>query len=215
METLIKRYREHYRNLADSPAFFSAFDGGRSPAEYFRRAAWNYETNIKAHFPETGDTALDIGYGGGGMLRAAQQDYRQLFGVDVHAERELVERNIGPCTLKTGPGDAIPFPNHSIENIWSWVTFLHLESHWTALSYFREIARVLEPDGYALIWYSPCEKGYLEWTEPEINKCSLQMSDECVETLAEIAGLWIVKVGIKSQRPDGKAGRQHGALLTR
>lgn len=219
-ESLIQRYRSHYRDLAAQgpDAFFTGFDGGRTAEEYFQRAAWNYEHNIKAHIPaDHGLTCLDLGYGGGGMLRAAADDYDTLHGLDVHGERSLVSKYINHPDVrlyKSGGWLILRRPD-SISVLWSWVTFMHLESAGVAQSYLREIARVLAPGGTALIWYCPHEDDKrARELPPQINKCSLQAGDGAMRKWAEAAGLTVQKI-VNSKRQSGGGGWQHGMVMTK
>lgn len=111
------------------------------------------EDYLVPHVPE-GCTALEIGPGGGRWTEFLQQRASQLFVLDV-SERAIAickERFAMALNIQylIGTGGDIALPDRSVDAIWSYDVFVHINPVDTR-SYFREFARILRPGGYAVI----------------------------------------------------------------
>ena len=90
---------------------------------------------------------LDVGCGTGRLLRAASVHWpeAQLFGVDPAPHMIAEASRLNPtATFKVAQGEAIPFPDQSIDVVMSSLSFHHWVDHQKAV---HEIARVLRPGG--------------------------------------------------------------------
>jgi ubiquinone/menaquinone biosynthesis C-methylase UbiE len=90
---------------------------------------------------------LDVGCGTGRLLRAASIIWpeTQLLGVDPAPHMVTEAARLNPkATFKVAQGEALPFPDQSIDIVMSSISFHHWVDHQKAV---REIARVLRPGG--------------------------------------------------------------------
>jgi SAM-dependent methyltransferase len=107
-------------------------------------------SNYGAHFGR----AVEIGPGAGRFTKHMALDFDEVIGVDVSpgmiktARTHLTERNID---LRLGDGLTLPVETGTADVAFSTDVFQHFETHEVARSNFREIARVLRPDGCMLI----------------------------------------------------------------
>ena len=202
-------YANYYRERCEAGDFFTCFDGGKTRGEYFSLAERNFELNVLPYI-EIGGTCLDLGYGGGGMLRAAERYFDCLYGVDVHNEGDFVKDHFERCpNLYAFDGMTIPIADNSVDVAWSWCVFQHLGSIVIACSYLEELARVLKPGGRAVVYYIPCDDEYEEIDEPRVNICNLRLSDKFMMDCCSL------KRGFKttSLRPGGGYGKQSGIVF--
>jgi SAM-dependent methyltransferase len=119
---------------------------GKSDWATFRLRLSNYG----AHFGR----AVEIGSGAGRLTKHMASDFDEVIGVDVSpgmietARNHLTEHNID---LRLGDGLRLPVNTGTADVAFSTHVFQHFESYDVARSNFREIARVLRPDGCMLI----------------------------------------------------------------
>lgn len=223
MSSLVDQYRAHYAALRQKgrDAFFSSFDGGKTADEYFALAARNWERNVRSYLmwysapPLKHCRGLDLGCGGGGMLRAAVEDLAIVSGVDVHGDLDYVAAEIGRDMFwfTQGNGHQIPIENNVFHAAWSWVTFLHLESVRVFWSYVKELWRVLLPDGVAVLYYNPVEEvDFMELRGRPLNTCSLRLNPEYAEDYARGAGFEVLE-RVRSVKVDGSPGGQAGMVI--
>ena len=106
-----------------------------------------------------GKTALEIGYGGGRLLAAACRYFKFVYGVDVHENSDLVgamlrEKGVNNSQLLTTDGRSeIPLQASSVDFVYSFIVFVHLEDHQVFELYLSEIFRLLRPGGVAQIYF--------------------------------------------------------------
>ena len=101
---------------------------------------------------QPGEAVLEIGYGGGGLLRRlAKARLGRLVGVDVST---ALPGRIAGAELVRSEASALPFPDASFDGVVT-VSVLHF---WHELdSPLREIARVLRPGGRLVLVFEPPE----------------------------------------------------------
>jgi SAM-dependent methyltransferase len=101
--------------------------------------------------------ALDLGCGLGRVTRALAQRFDEVVGVDVSAEmvRRAQELHPGPgfpnLTFEATDGVHLPLDDESVDFVFSYEVFQHLPSHEVIRGNLLEVARVLRPEGLALI----------------------------------------------------------------
>jgi len=223
---VIEQYREHYATLKGygRNAFFSSFDGGHTADEYFLLAQQNWNLNF---FPAAvkhvkslhGKTCLEIGFGGGGMLLAAATSFSKVCGIEIHGQGKYVLDELiahdanADVYLVECDGESIPWYEPTFDFVFSWVVFLHLSIHQVE-GYLSCIPQALNPEGIALIFYSPTDIGIREYEEDRVNMCRLQISDDSFGELAAYHGLEVLYT-VQCLRPNGTQGHQHGAVMRR
>jgi ubiquinone/menaquinone biosynthesis C-methylase UbiE len=115
------------------------------------------------HVPE-GATVLEVGPGGGRWTDLLQRRAGRLIVVDV-AERSiaLCRQRFQGCShieYLLGDGRTIDVPDNSIDVIWSFDVFVHINPP-DARAYFGEFRRILKPGGRAMIHHAgPPLQGY-------------------------------------------------------
>lgn len=143
--------------------FFTWFDSAKDKEAAFIRGSWDFTVHIALpalqflSHPEE-KTALEIGYGGGRILTAAARHFRSVVGVDIHehsekVQAELNKRGINNCILRKTDGANIPVEDNSIDFIYSFIVFQHLEKIEIFKSYLCESYRVLKPGGIAVFYF--------------------------------------------------------------
>jgi ubiquinone/menaquinone biosynthesis C-methylase UbiE len=127
--------------------------------EWTKSAEWKeriIQEFLVPHVPE-GATVLEIGPGGGRWTELLQSRAGKLVVVDV-AERAiaLCRERFADCSnieYLVGDGRTIDVPDDSIDVIWSFDVFVHINPL-DAQTYFREFRRILRPGGHALIHHN-------------------------------------------------------------
>lgn len=232
-------------------AFFTWFDGGKNADACFVKGAWDFANYIAPylflyiHEPEQ-KNILEIGYGGGRVLSAAAKYFNNAVGIDIHecqdtVLRELKKRGISNVSLHTADGEKIPLSNGSIDVVYSFIVFQHVERIDIFKSYVCEISRVLKPGGIAVIYFGRycrfslnqkskilwlvdnmlekiiVNKGYEEKKVP-VNCINLIVSRGYAKKLCKEAGLSVLDE-MTSYKPDGHGnkifGLQNGLVLVK
>jgi len=136
-------------------------------------------------------TAVEIGPGGGRWTRYLL-GFARLYAVDYHEKllAELSRSYRAPClTLVRNNGlDLAGIADRSVDYAFSFGVFVHLELR-VIESYFRELRRVLKPDGCAVIQYS-------DKTKESARKQGEGFTDttpEIIISLAERCGHWVLE----------------------
>lgn len=216
--SMIQRYQNYYSEIRSigRDKFFTGFDGGKDANDYFRRSEINFRANFEPHMGPNRGVAYDIGFGGGGMLLAASKRFTQVAGVDIHKEQDFVRGELsmqGAHNVKLfeGKGSQIVWPNSTIDFLFSWVTFIHLDYEQT-MGYLNDIPRVLAPDGIAVIYYHACKEDFIELKRKRVNISCLSLSHKFVRKTCEKLGLTVVRI-IRSIRPNHGVGGQHAVVL--
>ena len=217
--------------------FFTWFNTARDTEASFIRGQWDFFTHVATPIsryisnPEE-KYILEIGYGGGRMLCAASKCFKQAIGVDVHENRnivynELQERGCKNIKLKRCDGKSISIESNSIDIVYSFIVFQHIEKIINFESYLREVHRVLKNDGIAVLYFARFAyfsngkgyrflyyldrlfenivlwKGYKE-KEAAINDINLIVSIDYAKKYSKKIGLLCLdKIVSKKNVPDG------------
>lgn len=234
-------------------AFFTWFDGGENTDAAFIKGSWDFASHIAEplflHVESPHNkTILEIGYGGGRVLLAASRYFKKAVGVDIHTcddmvSKELKARGALNVTLHKTDGKTIPLSESSVDVVYSFIVFQHLERIEMFKQYINETYRVLKQNGIAVIyfgrfcplshnksclfWY--CLDRMLEriflrkgWREipTKANYINLIVRMDYAKKIAKAAGFSIMHELVSHQRSDqsknkGKAmyGLQYGLVL--
>lgn len=183
-------FKEEISKAASSSSddFFTWFDGSRDTDSAFVRGGWDFMLHIaqpaSAYITNPEDKiALEIGHGGGRILSAACKYFKAVIGVDIHDNNELVSnelkaRGIHNFKLIKTNGCQIDLESSTVDLVYSFIVFLHVEKYDIFKNYIEEIARVLKPGGIAVVYFG---RKYLL----SINRSSklLYMFDRLVENI--------------------------------
>lgn len=161
----ITGFKEEIQRAAEqnNDAFFTWFSDIKDTDASFVRGSWDFMVHIASPVsryvsaPED-KTALEIGYGGGRILSAASISFKKVIGVDIHenadvVEREYKRRGIKNHTLIKTDGSSIPVPDESIDIVYSFIVFQHVEKIEIFKKYISETSRILKPGGIAILYF--------------------------------------------------------------
>lgn len=181
------------RTVADNKRLWNTYDWSRRGEEWTMDAGWKarlIDLYLIPNIPE-GGTILEIGPGGGRWTEVLQNRAAQLHVVDV-SERAIElcrERfvNFSNIEYSVGDGSTIPLPEASIDAVWSYDVFVHIDPI-SVRGYFQEFRRILRPGGRAVIHHAgPPLPGYRDrpgWRS--------DLTDEMVRKFALDSGLNLV-----------------------
>jgi len=236
------------RNVKTDDEFLSWFDTSTNKQEAFRSGEWDFAYHI---FNQVVDyigcpnqiTALEIGYGGGRLTCAASRYFSQVIGVDIHNQSEYVlnlmkERCVDNVELVTLSSKSFPISDESIDLVYSFIVFQHLESIEILDKYLEECSRVLKKGGVGCIYFGRksvisegrsekslyfldrffelfLRKGYLE-IESRVNEKNLVLSLSKVRGVLKKHGFIVKNINISRKKIIGqekKLGGQYGAVF--
>jgi ubiquinone/menaquinone biosynthesis C-methylase UbiE len=244
-------FQKEISGAADSSrdSFFTWFDSAKDTDASFVRGAWDFNLHIGLPLapyidqPEN-KTILDIGYGGGRMLAAAARSFASAIGVDIHEKRDLVNKELQGRGLKnvkliSTDGSSIPLQDSSVDIVYSFIVFQHVEKVDVFQAYVREAHRALKSGGLAILYFGRKARwsinrrnplllwadiffenillpdGYLE-IQADVNHTNLLLTRKYVRALASSVGFRFIKYLVSFKRvPDGYGlyGGQHGILV--
>lgn len=231
-------------------AFYDWFDGGltregafEKGEDVFNRVIFPFANKYIGKQLKKGATALDLGYGAGTKVQAATNFFKKVIGVDVHDLEEDMIKGIEPkadceIDLIKSDGHTIPVGENEVDFLYSWVVFCHLGTIDNVRSYLREIHRVLNPSGIAVLYFTRLIRsknyqtiqevdadmakelshptGYREGgPESKVRTINLVMSMAVMEDLSQSYGFEILEKTVNwSNSPQGKVYHgQHGIVL--
>jgi SAM-dependent methyltransferase len=184
---------------AENKQLWNGHDWSKHGEEWTRTPEWK-ETVVSRfllpHVPE-GVSVLEIGPGGGRWTEVLQRRARQLYVVDVSEQAiQLCRERFQACSnieYFVGTGRTLPLPNSSVEAIWSYDVFVHVNPV-DARSYFHEFQRILKPGGTAVIHHpgSSSARNYREraWRSDLTDKMVLDFARESgLEVLSQTTEL--------------------------
>jgi SAM-dependent methyltransferase len=102
-------------------------------------------------------SAVDLGCGVGRFSRAFASRFREVLGIDVSSEMVRHAREANPpesypnLRFEAGDGVTLPAGDTAHDFVYSYEVFQHMPSEGVIRSNLREIARILRPDGLALL----------------------------------------------------------------
>ena len=207
----VAKYRESIDSAAKSGdlAFQQWFCKSSSLKQAEVRGYWDFAVHIltpkvvaEISDPER-KTALEIGYGGGRLLRAAASFFGKAIGVDIHT----AVPNIPGTTLLVGDGKTIPVDSGTVDFVYSFIVFLHLQSFEAFQSYLGETFRVLKSGGVAQLYYGLKPTAIDEshcFLDAPANHASLIIGAQTAQEESRKAGFDVIDTG-KSYKnmPDG------------
>jgi len=245
----IKGFREEIKEISkiSDKLFFNWFDesGGnidlnfkKGSSEfifYFLNPARNFLTNLN------NKTILEIGYGGGRLLAEASKHFKVVIGVDIHDDFELVKsefkkRNIFNYKLLQNDGRYLPLTNFSVDIVYSYIVFQHVEKIEIFKTYIDETFRVLNKNGIAILFFGRLKqesvntsskilylkdiiferfntKGYKEINN-RINCVNLTVSLTYAKKYSKSIGFSILSCGVSKKLPKKAIyGGQHFLIL--
>lgn len=237
------------QSMISDASFFKWFDNSINEGEAFIKGNWDFSYHIIHHAsdcihkPEE-KSALEIGYGGGRLIAAASRFFNNVIGIDVHTQKEIVEKKLSKMgvnnvTLLITDGTKIPIEDNSIDFVYSFIVFQHIEKYEIFKGYLEEIHRVLKNDGLAVIYFGRwyffsfnrssrffllldqllefilLRTGFKE-ISARVNCTNLQISKFHAKSLAERIGFKVIRTIVSRRRvPDGFKyyGGQNGIIL--
>ena len=238
---------------ADQDAFFRWFNNDASLVDATFSGAWDFSWHIAAPLArhlgrsvtaDGGMTALEIGCGGGRMLGHAARMFPRVIGVDVHDHldavgRRLAEVGIDNVDLRRCDGLSLPCDDASVDVVYSFIVFQHLEKIAILIAYLRESFRVLKPGGLAMIYAGRqarlslhrrsrllllCDlllepfslpRGYRE-IPAAVNSTNLRVSRSFMRVRARGVGFQTIETCVSRRnipQDTARFGGQHGFLL--
>jgi len=158
-ESVLDSMRADWNQRAQEDAnYYVAFGRRNQPeAEFFESAAdvvRLLETELRRRDPQVWreGSALEIGCGPGRLMRPMSRHFQRLYGVDVsdemirRAEHNL--RGLPNVTLSCNRDSTLaPFPDGSIDFIYSYAVFQHIPSREVVEGYLSDAIRILRPGG--------------------------------------------------------------------
>jgi len=190
----VQRYSEAIASLKTEDEFQVWFNKADDARHAKANGFWDFAIHIatpkvRHHLGDSHNkTALEIGCGGGRMLAAASYYFDHVVGLDIHADLNrvsdhMVDRGIRNFSLVRGDGETIPLPNGSVDFVYSFIVFHHLQSFAAFGSYLRETHRCLKSGGLAMLYYGKRET-LVECSGPA-NTSTLAMSrDDAIKGAA-------------------------------
>lgn len=144
-------------------AFFTWFNQAEDADASFVRGQWDFDLHIAnplaAHLEQPEKlTCLEIGHGGGRLLNAAARHFFKAIGVDIHAQNDLVmkelhARGLQNVELHMANGASIPLPTSGLNVVYSFIVLQHVKKIAVFHDYLREAFRVLKPGGVAILYF--------------------------------------------------------------
>jgi glycosyltransferase involved in cell wall biosynthesis/SAM-dependent methyltransferase len=148
---------------ADNKQLWNNHDWSRHGEEWTKTPEWKakvIEQFLLPNVPE-GKAVLEIGPGGGRWTEVLQRRAKHVHVVDVSEQAiALCRQRFQNCLnveYHVGNGNTLPLANTSVEVIWSYDVFVHINPL-DARNYFREFARILKPGGKAVIHHPGSSK---------------------------------------------------------
>ena len=143
--------------------FFTWFDRARDTEMAFIRGQWDFIVHIALPLakyisrPEE-KIIVEIGHGGGRLLKAACNSFKQCIGVDIHDQNGLVEtelknRGVNNFTLFQTDGKSIPLESALVDVVYSFIVLQHVEKIYIFKAYLEETYRILKPGGVAILYF--------------------------------------------------------------
>jgi len=247
----ISEFRTRIGQVAErsKDAFFAWFNQASGADDSFIQGSWDFGLHIALPLAPYVSrpkelTCLEIGHGGGRLLSAAARHFAKAVGIDIHNENDLVmkelyQRGVRNIELHTADGETIPLPNSSVDIVYSFIVFQHVERIEVFKAYLRETYRVLKPGGVGLLYFGRKAKwsinkkahilfwleclaeniwlpnGFLE-IPAEVNHTNLLITRRFARRLARTFGFHFLGYVVSHKGVPGgfdRYGGQHGILV--
>ena len=122
--------------------------------EFYEYGAVNW-SEYCPHWQQYGvdrESCLEIGCGAGRITRQLVRYFNSVHAVDISPEMlGLAKRNVPEANFLLSDGISIPMPYAYVSADFSCEVFQHFDNRRIALSYFREVYRLLRPGGTWMI----------------------------------------------------------------
>jgi len=235
--------------LVNDDDFFTWFDTAKDKNASFIRGSWDFMIHIALpcspylSHPEE-KIALEIGHGGGRVLAAASKYFQKVIGIDIHNNNEKVDielksQGLTSYELIQTNGKEIPVEDTSIDLVYSFIVFQHVELITIFKNYLKEAYRVLKPGGLSVIYFGRksifsknksskilllldrfvepflLPNGFKE-TKTKVNSTNLTISISYAKSLAKKEGFKVLTELVSRKTvPDGVKlfGGQHGLVI--
>ena len=161
----LKGFREEIGKASQvsKDTFFTWFDRARDTDMAFIRGQWDFTAHIALPLakyiskPEE-KVIVEIGHGGGRLLKGACCSFKQCIGVDIHdqngvVETELINRGVNNFKLYQTDGKSIPVESALVDVVYSFIVLQHVEKIGIFKAYLEETYRVLKPGGVAILYF--------------------------------------------------------------
>jgi len=135
--------------------YYIATSAWKSKEEFINSGKYDAEKILAGlpPFNPISDSALEIGCGIGRLLRAMNNHFAALYGVDISAQmlqlgREWVRNYPKVQFVQTTDNDLRMFKDSQFNFVYSYITFQHIPIRKFVTKYIAEARRVLKPGGY-------------------------------------------------------------------
>jgi len=246
-------FKEEIDKIAkeDKDSFFTWFDSAENTNVAFIRGQWDFMFHIARPLaryiskPEK-KIALEIGYGGGRILAAATCSFKKVIGVDIHNHKDLVakeltNRGYSNFELKQGDGKSLSMSKSSIDVVYSFIVFQHIEKVEYFERYLKEVFRIVKKGGIAILYFGRfahfsvgkklnilylldkyiepffLRKGFIELPSA-VNDINLLISMKYAKKISRHIGFEVLDTLVSKKKvPDGchYYGLQHAIILKR
>lgn len=219
----IQRYKEKISKLSQEE-FFLFFNNNKNEEDSWKEGEQEFESEIIAPMMETcnfldktsNKNALEIGYGGGRLLAPACKMFNRVYGVDIHERPQLVVDKLLSFGIKNfvlfgERGDFIPLAPRTVDFVYSYIVFQHLETIQVTIQYLKEIFSVLNYGGHAIIYFGRAftneTNTYVDKIKKPVNHTNIRLSEGYAVGLAMGVGFEVLKVRVS------KSGTQFALIL--
>ncbi len=135
--------------------YYIATTAWKSEEEFINSGIYDAEKILSGlpPFNPSVDSVLEIGCGIGRLLRAMNDRFAALYGVDISSEmieygRDWLRGYPKVQLVETTINDLSMFKANQISFVYSYITFQHIPSRNLITKYIAEAQRVLKPGGY-------------------------------------------------------------------
>ncbi len=171
----------------ENKQLWNTYDWSKQGEEWTKTPEWKERVIKEMLLPNVpvDSTVLEIGPGGGRWTEVLQARVKHLYVVDVSEQAIKLCRdrfgNNSKIEYFVGSGNRLPVPNSSVDAIWSYDVFVHINPL-DAREYFQEFRRILKPGGTAAIHHpgSGRSRKYREgaWRSDLTDKMILDFANE-------------------------------------
>ena len=146
-------------------AFFTWFNDAQSAIDALAKGEADFVAHVleplSQHvvgFDPSKSTALEIGFWGGRLVSAAARRFSRVVGINIHDQAARVAGMLARqgkvnVELLRSDGRSIPLTDVSVDIAYSFIVLQQVEFISVFRRYFEEIARVLKPNGCAVLYF--------------------------------------------------------------
>lgn len=191
--------RESLGEVIDSG--YSDFDNKILGLNIFESSKIKKTVTIEEYLhPISDKTSMEIGFGSGRLMNASCKKFYHSYGLDIHnyfdrTEDFLKDSKNNNFTLIRSENKS-EVDNESIDLLYSFIVFQHLDTLKDAIEYFQYASRILKPSGIGLIYLGLNNLlpfvGALEIKNIEKGGYSLLFNPLYAEKIIEKSGLQVL-----------------------